>query len=87
MLELIEQYLTSQTLLLIVSGIIFLYVLNRFFSGSVYKGTKPDLHGKTAIITGGNTGIGKVTAEEFAKLGCRVIIGARDRAKSEEAVK
>ena len=43
---------------------------------------KKNLHGKIAIVTGGNTGIGKETALALAKQGCEIIIGARNVKKS-----
>jgi NAD(P)-dependent dehydrogenase (short-subunit alcohol dehydrogenase family) len=36
---------------------------------------------KTAVITGGNSGIGFVTARELARLGWRVVVTGRDAAK------
>ncbi|XP_068161374.1 retinol dehydrogenase 13-like [Antennarius striatus] len=45
------------------------------------------INGKTVIITGANTGIGKETARELARRGGRIIMGCRDMAKCEAAAK
>lgn len=36
-----------------------LYFVDRYFSGAMYQGEKPNLHGKFAVVTGGNSGIGR----------------------------
>ena len=45
-----------------------------------------ELQGKTALITGGNSGIGLATARLMLAQGARVAITGRDRAKLDESV-
>src|SRR5450755_4575280 len=45
------------------------------------------MHGKVAVVTGGNSGIGKETAAALAGMGARVIIAARNPTKAATAVK
>jgi retinol dehydrogenase 14 len=46
----------------------------------------PDLHGRTVVVTGGNSGIGKEAAVELAAMGAHVVVAARSRTKGEAAV-
>ena len=45
----------------------------------------PDLAGRTAVITGANSGIGLATAQALAGHGARVVLAVRDQAKGDRA--
>ncbi|XP_049880161.1 retinol dehydrogenase 12-like [Pectinophora gossypiella] len=44
------------------------------------------LHGRVALVTGGNSGLGLETARELTRRGARVIIASRDANKSQQAI-
>jgi NAD(P)-dependent dehydrogenase (short-subunit alcohol dehydrogenase family) len=45
----------------------------------------PDLDGRTAVVTGANSGLGLITARDLAAAGARVVLAVRDTAKGDEA--
>ncbi|WNV84656.1 oxidoreductase [Umezawaea sp. Da 62-37] len=45
----------------------------------------PDLTGRKIVVTGASSGLGLVTAREFARVGAHVVLAVRDRAKGERA--
>ena len=57
-----------------------------WFVNGVKCPSKARIDGKTVIITGGNTGIGKATAILLAERGGRIILACRNTKKGEAAV-
>src|ERR1700751_16489 len=45
-----------------------------------------DLTGSTALVTGGNSGIGRATAVALAQLGAHVVVSGRDASRGEQVV-
>ena len=62
------------------------YILRPYIAGGVCT-SQAKLEGKTVIVTGANTGIGKETALDLATRGARVIMACRNLRKAEEALK
>jgi retinol dehydrogenase 12 len=52
----------------------------------MFAPTMSDLAGKTYVITGANTGIGKITARELAKRGAQVILACRSADKTQPVI-
>ncbi|MFI1352765.1 oxidoreductase [Streptomyces sp. NPDC020898] len=46
----------------------------------------PDQSGRTAVVTGANSGLGYVTARELARSGARVVLACRSEARGNEAI-
>src|SRR5262245_55079556 len=54
--------------------------------GSSMEGLMSEIAGRVVLITGGNAGIGRATAIEFAKQRAKVVVGGRREREGEEVV-
>ncbi len=70
----------------LIIGFIFisLYIIRKFIKGGQCK-SKVRLDGKTVVVTGCNTGIGKETVVDLCGRGARVIMACRSQKRMEEA--
>ena len=69
----------------LTAGLAFVYYrLRCYFAGGICKNTV-SMKGKTVLITGANTGLGKETALELARRRARVILACRSLDKGQQA--
>ena len=72
---------------LVTAGLAFVYYrLRCYFAGGVCK-NNVSMKGKTVIITGANTGLGKEVAVELGKRQARVILACRSLEKGKRAAR
>jgi hypothetical protein len=78
-------FLVVLALFLAWDGFIIHRIWRRFVVGPRFETV--DLRGKTAIVTGANTGIGRETSRFLAEMGAKVILACRSQARAEEAIR
>lgn len=70
---------------LLVVGLLLCVLLRFALRSSTPPFALHALHGRTAVVTGGSSGIGEAVARELARCGARVVLATRDALRGEEA--
>lgn len=73
-----------KTIALITITGVGLFAVRKWMAGGVCQ-SKTRMDGKTVLITGANTGIGKETAVDLATRGARIILACRDISRANKA--
>ncbi|XP_033247942.1 retinol dehydrogenase 12 isoform X1 [Drosophila miranda] len=87
-MEIIINFLQSIAPFFVAHGIVGIIALcvRLYMQGEKFK-KRSDETGKVAIVTGGNTGLGRETVRELARRGATVYMACRDKDKGEKARK
>jgi len=70
---------------LILPGLIGFTKFGNFWRKRTWQPLAVSLRGRTAVVTGATSGLGRAAAEQLAGLGARVVLVGRSREKADTA--